>query len=258
MAKKRSGGTDGQIPVTEYVARFAPDVRRLIQEARRTVKLVAGTVDEKAYRGWPIRIGTDRGLVAIAGFRDHVNVNFGHGASLRDPNGLLQGTGKSIRHVKLRSVADARSDALRDLVRQELVEAPVRMTITRAEIDRILARLRRVCLKLPETSERLSHGAPTFFYRDKKQFVTVLTDFHQDGRFAIWCAAPSGAQPALVKADPDRFFVPPYVGHRGWLGVRLDRRIDWDELSRIVEDAYAEVAPGRASQHAPHQGSRRA
>ena len=61
--------------------------------------------------------------------------------------------------------------------------------------------------------------------------------------FAIWCAAPAGLQRSLVEADPERFFVPPYVGHRGWLGVRLDRALDWDELAGICEDAYAQVAP---------------
>ena len=71
----------------------------------------------------------------------------------------------------------------------------------------------------------------------------VLSNHHGDGRFAIWCAAPDGMQKLLVDSDPERFFVPPYVGHRGWLGVRVDRRLDWDELAGIVEDAYGEVAP---------------
>jgi len=106
-----------------------------------------------------------------------------------------------------------------------------------------LERIREICLALPETSERLSHGAPTFFVRGTRAFVMVLTDHHGDGRFAIWCAAPDGLQSMLVEADPERFFVPPYVGHRGWLGVRLDRLLDWDELAGIVEDAFAEVAP---------------
>jgi hypothetical protein len=111
------------------------------------------------------------------------------------------------------------------------------------ERDRILERIRELCLALPETSERLSHGSPTFFVREKRSFLTVLTDFHGDGRFAFWCAAPNGLQRTLVDAEPERFFVPPYVGHRGWLGVRLDRGLHWDELAGIVEDAYAEVAP---------------
>lgn len=109
--------------------------------------------------------------------------------------------------------------------------------------NRVLARIRKLCLALPETSERLSHGQPTFFVRDKRAFVMVLKNFHGDGRSAIWCAAQEGVQEMLVEADSERFFRPPYVGHRGWLGVRLDRGIHWDELAGIVEDAYAEVAP---------------
>jgi hypothetical protein len=102
--------------------------------------------------------------------------------------------------------------------------------------------LREICLALPDTSERLSHGAPTFFVRDKRAFLMVLTNHHGDGRFAIWCAAPEGMQQMLVASEPEKFFVPPYVGHRGWLGVRLDRGLDWEELTGIAEDAYAERA----------------
>ena len=114
-----------------------------------------------------------------------------------------------------------------------------------AERERVLERIRELCLALPETSERPSHGAPTFFVRGKRAFLMVLTDHHGDGRFAIWCAAPDGVQTMLVEADPERYFVPPYVGHRGWLGVRLDLDLDGNELAGIVEDAYAEVAPAR-------------
>jgi hypothetical protein len=123
------------------------------------------------------------------------------------------------------------------------------------ERQRILGRLRKIALALPETSERLSHGAPTFFVRDKRAFVMVLTNHHGDGRFAIWCAATDGLQAMLVEADPERFFVPPYVGHRGWLGLRLDRALDWDELAGIVEDAYAEVAPPKLVENASRRGA---
>jgi hypothetical protein len=119
----------------------------------------------------------------------------------------------------------------------------VKRMIDPVERDRVLEKLREICLALPEVSERLSHGAPTFFVRGKRAFVMVMTDHHGDGRFALWCAAPDGMQKMLVEADPDRFFVPPYVGHRGWLGVRLDRGLHWDEITGIAEDAYAEVAP---------------
>jgi hypothetical protein len=73
----------------------------------------------------------------------------------------------------------------------------------------------------------------------------LLDDHHEDGIFGIWCAAPPGNQEHLIAANPARFFRPPYVGHRGWLGVRLNEGVDWDELAGIVEDAFATVAPKR-------------
>lgn len=109
--------------------------------------------------------------------------------------------------------------------------------------DDPLPRLREICLALPETTERLSHGEPTFFVRDKKVFVTYA-DRHHDDRLGFWCHAPAGAQQAAVAADPRRFFVPPYVGGRGWLGVYLDvDGVDWAEIAELVEDAYRMVAP---------------
>ena len=107
----------------------------------------------------------------------------------------------------------------------------------------VLDRIRSICLALPETSERPSHGAPSFFVREKRCFLMVLDDHHGDGIFGVWCAAPEGNQELLIEADPGRFFRPPYVGHRGWLGVRLNDEVDWDELVGIVEDAFAVVAP---------------
>src|SRR5688572_14404764 len=107
-----------------------------------------------------------------------------------------------------------------------------------------VTRLRQICLRFPEVTERLSHGEPSWFIRDKKLFVT-LSDHHHDDRVGFWCAAPEGVQAARVTGDPERFFVPPYVGHRGWLGVYLDVPVDWDEVVEIVEDAYRTVAPQR-------------
>ena len=107
-----------------------------------------------------------------------------------------------------------------------------------------LARLRELCLGLPETTERLSHGEPTWFVRDKKVFVSYA-DHHHDDRLGFWCAAAPGVQEALVASDPVRFFRPPYVGHRGWLGVYLDVDVDWGEVAEVVADAYRTVAPKR-------------
>ena len=113
-----------------------------------------------------------------------------------------------------------------------------------ADRDAPIDRLRRICLGLPEATERLSHGEPAFFVLEKKTFVT-FANHHHDDRLAFWCAAPDGFQRVLVEAEPDRFFVPPYVGHRGWLGVYLDVPVDWDEIRTIVEGAYRASAPRR-------------
>lgn len=110
--------------------------------------------------------------------------------------------------------------------------------------DDELDRLREICFALPEVSERLSHGAPTFFIRDKKTLCTYHpTGIHGEHGMSIWAPAPAGIQEQLVDDEPERFYRPPYVGGRGWVGVRLDRDPDWDEIDAIVRDAYRLVAP---------------
>jgi hypothetical protein len=113
-------------------------------------------------------------------------------------------------------------------------------------VGAVLPHVRKACLSLPETTERLSHGAPTFFVRGKAAFVTVWVEGHHDHTFPhLWCAGLPGSQGALVAADPRRYFRPPYVGHRGWIAVRLDGDVDWDAVDGLCEDAYRAVAPKR-------------
>jgi hypothetical protein len=108
--------------------------------------------------------------------------------------------------------------------------------------DSIEDRVRNICLSLPGATEKLSHGSPAFFVG--KQFVMLWADGHHDHDFPhLWCAAPPGVQDEVVTTEPERFFRPPYVGHRGWIGLRLDVPIDDDELRAICEDAYRTVAP---------------
>jgi len=107
----------------------------------------------------------------------------------------------------------------------------------------LVDRVRTICLAFPAVTERLSHGTPTFFVRDKKSFVYAWVAGHHDNEFPhLWCAAPDGAQQELISDAPERFFRPPYVGHRGWVGVRLDGTIDWAEIAEVCEDAYRVVA----------------
>jgi len=115
---------------------------------------------------------------------------------------------------------------------------------------RALDRLRRICLALPEATEKVAWGEPTF--RVGGKLFAQLDDHHHGAdHFAVWLAAPLGAQEMLVYADPARYFVPPYVGRRGWVGVRLDGPVDWAAVTRLVREAYQQVAPRRL---APERG----
>lgn len=104
-------------------------------------------------------------------------------------------------------------------------------------------RVRRLCLALPETSEKLSHGEPTFFV-GKKVFVMFADNHHDDGRVAVWLPVPPGAQQSLIESSPGIYFRPPYVGHRGWVGIELDRVSD-EDLAYHIRVAWELIAPKR-------------
>ena len=110
----------------------------------------------------------------------------------------------------------------------------------------LVRQVREICLKLPEVAERPSHGAPTWFVAAKRSFVTLWAHGHHEDDFPhLWCAALPGAQQELTEGEPGRFFRPPYVGHRGWIGVRLDGDVDWKEIAELCQDAYRAGAPPR-------------
>jgi hypothetical protein len=110
----------------------------------------------------------------------------------------------------------------------------------------LAGQVRGICLALPEVTERLSHGAPTWFVRGKSAFVTVWAHGHHADDFPhLWCAGLPGAQQELIASVSCRFFRPPYVGGRGWIGVRLDGDVDWAEIAELCQDAYRAIAPAR-------------
>ena len=109
--------------------------------------------------------------------------------------------------------------------------------------DDPLKRLREICLALPEATEQETWGHPTFRVRDK----IFAACGSEEERLSMTCKAPAGAQEVLVATDPERFFRPEYVGHRGWIGVRLDLPIDWGQIADLVEESYRMTAPKRLS-----------
>ena len=109
--------------------------------------------------------------------------------------------------------------------------------------EKHLERVRRICSALPETTERPSHGEPTFFVKNRV-FVMFANNHHNDGHVAVWLPVPSGFQTALMDTDPQTFFKPPYVGTRGWIGIELDRISDKD-LTFHIQVAWELTAPKR-------------
>jgi hypothetical protein len=107
--------------------------------------------------------------------------------------------------------------------------------------EKHLERVRRICMELPETMEKLSHGEPTFFVR-KKVFVMGSNNHHNDGHIGVLLPAEIGVQAALIKASPEKFYRPAYVGVRGWIGIELDR-VDDEELALHVREAWRLIAP---------------
>ncbi len=116
-----------------------------------------------------------------------------------------------------------------------------------------LEKMRKIIAAWPETDERLSHGSPTF-WGGKKTFANFVDNHHGDGRVAIWCKATLEAQEGLIQMDPEIFFRPQYVGHKGWVGIRVDRDVDWNLVADLLEDGYRSVAPKRALEKLDDEG----
>ena len=108
----------------------------------------------------------------------------------------------------------------------------------------MLEQVRTICLALPEAEEKEAWGMPTFRVRGKL-FAHVADNHHGDGRVALWLKPEEGVRDLLVEAAPERFFVPAYVGPRGWVGLRVDGEVDWDEVVNLVEDSWRLIAPKR-------------
>ena len=104
-----------------------------------------------------------------------------------------------------------------------------------------LARVRKICLSLPDTEEKMAWGEPTFRVGGRL-FAMFANDHHGDGRIALWCNAPEGAQRDIVASDPESFFIPPYVGPGGWIGMRLDRKLSEKAMAAVIAQAYETTA----------------
>jgi predicted DNA-binding protein (MmcQ/YjbR family) len=108
-----------------------------------------------------------------------------------------------------------------------------------------IKRLREICLVLPGVFEKEAWGECTFRVTGGSMFAMTDNNHHNSGHVAVWVKAPAMVQEILVHSDPKRFFIPPYVGKQGWVGVRIDYKVKWDELGAILKDGYLIAAPNK-------------
>lgn len=240
-----------QKTVDEYIAAFPDDVQTVLQAMRETIRQALPERATEAmrynlatfrldghdfihYAGWKKHVSlypvTDEVRSAIPELADYkssgVTVHFPHSKPL--PTKLI---GKIVELHLSRGGPEGRHPPDRGAAQTD---------VKALEAESIV---RSICNSLPETEERLSHGHPAWFVRGKKQFATYYARHHGETKPHIWCAAPPGAQEALVAAQPEVYFRPKYVGHRGWLGVYLDGGIDRQTLEGLLTEAFLAVSP---------------
>ncbi len=234
----------------ELLAPHHPEMRSLARKLRALVKAVAPQAHEAVHAGWGghllFRHGTETGntVCHLSVHRQHVSLGMAQGSQIPDPTGLLQGSGKHSRHLKLKSAEELQNPAVR-----ALIEAAWSLQPDARVLEAALARVRNICLALPHTSETVSHGHPTF-WAGKKTFAV----------FGLYSASvafkASFEMHTTLDGDP-RFFPTPYLASAGWLSVKLDADTDWDLVTRLLQASYeaALQKPGKTRRRGPASAS---
>lgn len=208
-----------------------PPIQALAVAARELVLEVHPGAHQEVESGWGGYLlfkqvsGAGTTVCWLSLHKKHVSLGFSQGGELADPAGLLQGTGKNSRHVKLK--------ALQDVARPELRALLVQAWAGQPDPDMLalgLQRVREICASFPQSSEKLSHGHPTFFVK-KRSFAVY-------GIYLPSIAFKPEASVALELAADERFFPTPYMAQNGWWSLRLAGEVDWDEVGALLEGSY--------------------
>lgn len=208
----------------------SPAIQQLAQQCRQLVlQVTPDAVEgiETAWGGYLLFKQVQEGNTVcwISLHKKHVSLGFSMGADMSDPAGLLQGTGKRQRHVKIKNAEELQRPALRALLQEAWSSQPGAEVLQDA-----LKRIRAICQSLAGTQEKISHGHPTFFTRKRSYAVY--------GIYSPSVAFKPEPSKALGFADDERFFPTPYLAHQGWLSLRLDGETDWELVRELLEASY--------------------
>jgi uncharacterized protein YdhG (YjbR/CyaY superfamily) len=241
--------------IDNYLDGLEEPKRTTLTRLRQTILEILPEADQGLSYGVPAFKVGGKTIAGFAAFRNHLSYLPHSGSVFPQVSDELQGYSTSSGALRFGVDEPLPVSLVKKLIAVRLRQAlpaedqhPAPADTSNLVAADLAGRVGAICLALPEVHERLSHGAPTWFIRGKSAFVTLWAHGHHDHEFPhLWCAAPPHAQQELVAAEPSRFFRPPYVGGRGWIGVRLDRNLDWAEISELCHDAYRATAPARLS-----------
>lgn len=220
--------------VQTLLIHHTPEVQAIFEKARSLVLGVRPDCHQEVETAWGGYLlfkqvkGAGSSVCFLSAHSKHVSLGFAEGALMADPEGLLQGSGKRQRHVKLKKLGDVDQPALKSLVTAAWVDQP-----EPGELKESLEKLREICLALPGASEKLSHGHPTFFAK-KKSFAVY-------GLYSPSVAFKPAPATAMELAEDERFFPTPYMARNGWMSIKLVGEIDWAEVEALVKESYGEV-----------------
>ena len=235
--------------VNEYIASRPKAVQGILRRVRSTIRKAVPAAEEVISYQIPAYVLNGRPVVYFAGWKQHYSL---YPASehlvkeLKDdlsPYEISKGT---IRFPLSESVPVNLIDRIARVRAKEVAERdkPKKRSDKKgSRSETQLERVRRICNTMPRLSEKLSHGAPTFFVQKDKGVFTVFADnHHSDGHLAVWLPAPAGLQAALISDAPATYFKPPYVGISGWIGIELDQISD-EALEIHIREAWQLAAP---------------
>lgn len=211
-----------------------PLIRQLAEQTRQLVLSVQPQAHQDVETSWGGYLlfkqvaGSGSTVCWLSLSKKHVSLGFPNGKEMSDPAGLLQGTGKRQRHLKFKQAEELANPAVRALIEQAWFSQPAADVLEDA-----LQRIRAICLKLPGSQEKISHGHPTFFTRKRSYAV--------NGLYSASIAFKSAPTQALALSEDERFFPTPYLANKGWLSLRLDAQTDWELVQELLEGSYRQA-----------------
>ena len=233
--------------VNEYIASKPKDVRGILKRVRSTIRKAVPAAEEVISYQIPVYKLNGVPVLYFAGWKQHYSLYPASDALVAAFKGelaryeLSKGT---IRFPLSEPVPVNLIERIAKFRAEQLTMREKGKGARKKGRETQLERVRRICATMPSVSEKLSHGAPTFFVeKDKGVFTMFVDNHHEDGHLAVWLPAPAGLQSALIGDAPATYFKPPYVGSSGWIGIELDQIRD-EALEIHVREAW-ELAAGK-------------